>query len=94
MGKKIGKILLLFAGAVLVVILSDKLHIPMKYFSNGLLALSMAFIINFLVLQKTSRRRVVKKQERLEATKHTHYFENVTVRLVSRRCEADGRCPL
>ena len=83
MGKKIGKILLLCAGAVLVVILSDKLHIPMKYFSNGLLALGIAFIINFLVLQKTSRRRVLKKQERLEAVKHTHSFENVTVKLVS-----------
>ena len=83
MGKKIGKILLLFAGAVLAVILLDKLHIPMKYFSNGLLALSMAFIINFLILQKTSRRRVLKKQERLEAVKHTHSFENVTVKLVS-----------
>lgn len=83
MGKKIGKILLLFAGAVLAVILSDKLHIPMKYISNGLLALGIAFIINFLVLQKTSRRRVLKKQERLEAVKHTHSFENVTVKLVS-----------
>lgn len=83
MGKKIGKILLLFAGAVLAVILLDKLHVPMKYISNGLLALCMAFIINFLILRKTSKRRVLKKQERLDAVRHTHSFENVSVKLVN-----------
>ena len=83
MGKKIVKILTLFAVAILAVIVLDKLNLPMKYFSNGLLALCMAFIINFLVLRKTSRRRVIKKKERLDGADYSCSLDNVTVQVVS-----------
>lgn len=83
MGKKIGKILVLFTCAILIVVVLDRLNISIKYISNGLLALCVAFIINFLVLRKTSQRRVMKKKERLESANYSHSFDNVTVQVVS-----------
>lgn len=83
MGKKILKILLLFAVAIIAVIILDKLSVPIKYLSNGLLALCVAFIVNFFVLKKTSRRKTIKKKEKLEGAKYSCSFENVTVEPVN-----------
>lgn len=83
MGKKIGKVLVLFICAILIVVVLDRLHISVKYISNGLLSLCVAFIINFLVLRKTSRRKGMNKKERLEGANYSHSFDNVTVQVVS-----------
>ncbi len=83
MGKKIGKIVILFTCAILCVLVLDRLDISVKYISNGLLAICAALIINFLILRKTSKNTVLKKKERLSAIKHTHSFENVLVRPIS-----------